>query len=270
MNWIDYREKLGVSYSSEELFNIIYAKIINSIIYDEIADYTGEDFFNFCMIVGLSCSHYRSYFPSPKKALSEVFRVKVNSTKDLVSYYIAYVQARELNDNDKSKLINTLQEYLRDVHCEFEIYKDQDGYYLFPIGAEILDKYLVSEPLIWLADYPQTQKTFSIALKQYSDKIFTRDIADNFRKALEDFFKEFLHNSKNLENNIPLIGAYLKENGASEEIAKILVGLVNLYSTLNNKIAKHHDNVDSKFLEFLMYQTGLFIRMLIVVRRESK
>ena len=81
--------------------------------------------------------------------------------------------------------------------------------------------------------------------------------------------KEFLVNSKNLEHNIPLIGAYLKEQGASEEIAKILVGLINLYSTLNNKIAKHHDKVDAKFLEFLMYQTGLFIRMLIVLKRES-
>ena len=81
--------------------------------------------------------------------------------------------------------------------------------------------------------------------------------------------KEFLKNTKNLESNIPLVGNYLKEHGASDEIVKILVGLVNLYSTLNNKIAKHHDKVDAKFLEFLLYQTGLFIRMLIVVESET-
>ena len=267
MNWVDYREKLGISYSNKELFSIIYAKIVNFIKYQEIPDYSSDEFFKFCMIIGLPYSDYESYYVD--QGLLEVFRLKVNNTVELVSYYIAYVQTREIPDIEKSRLIKILQGYLREAHCEFEIYKDQDGYYLFPVGAEMLDNKLVSDTLIWLDEYPQTMKTFSVALRQYSEKTYIRDIADNLRKALEDFLKEFLVNSKNLEHNIPLIGAYLKEQGASEEIAKILVGLINLYSTLNNKIAKHHDKVDAKFLEFLMYQTGLFIRMLIVLKRES-
>ena len=71
-----------------------------------------------------------------------------------------------------------------------------------PKGAKELDTTLVSEPLDWLKDYPKTRKTFCIALKQYTDGVYIRDVADNFRKALEEFFQEFLGNTKNLANDI--------------------------------------------------------------------
>lgn len=268
MNWMDYREKLGISYNNKELFSIIRNKVINLINYSvNMPSYSYDEMYRFCMRVGLSYGDLSG--DGTLDSLAEIFESKCENTKELVLYYVAFVQTCDLVNDGKLELIEMLQSILKESRCEFEIFHDDDGYFLFPKGAEMLDNKLVSDTLIWLDGYPQTKKTFSIALKQYSDSVFIRDTADNFRKSLEDFFKEFLQNSKNLETNIPLIGAFLKENGASEEIAKILVGLVNLYSTLNNKVAKHHDNIDSKFLEFLMYQTGLFIRMLMVVNQKS-
>ena len=268
MKLVDYRDMLGINLNSKQLFQNVQIKLINYLNHsDDIPEYSEDSLFDFCMAMGLPFSEYEDAYEF--EPISDILETNCSNIKELVICFISFIHTFDTTEDEKLKLVKTLQKYLSESNNEYEIYQDQDGYYLFPIGAEILDKNLVSEPLLWLDDYPQTKKIFSIALKQYSEKVFIRDTADNFRKALEDFFKEFLQNSKNLENNIPLIGAYLKENGASEEIAKILVGLVNLYSTLNNKIAKHHDNVDSKFLEFLMYQTGLFIRMLIIVKRES-
>ena len=45
---------------------------------------------------------------------------------------------------------------------------------------------------------------------------------------------------------------------------------ISHYYLLNNEGAKHNDKMDARYLEFLMYQTGVFIRMLIVVKKDSE
>lgn len=55
-------------------------------------------------------------------------------------------------------------------------------------------------------------------------------------------------------------------HNAEPELAGSIKDLLLKYDTLNNKIAKHNDKVDARYLEFLLYQTGIFIRMLITVK----
>ena len=45
------------------------------------------------------------------------------------------------------------------------------------------------------------------------------------------------------------------------------LGLINAYKNVNDKIAKHNDAVDEKLLEFLLYQTGVLIRMVLSVKQ---
>lgn len=42
-----------------------------------------------------------------------------------------------------------------------------------------------------------------------------------------------------------------------------VVSLISHYYLLNNEGAKHNDKMEVRYLEFLMYQTGIFIRMLM-------
>ena len=147
--------------------------------------------------------------------------------------------------------------------------EDDEEYFVFPKGAQELDDALVSQPLEWLAAYPQTQKTFVTALRQYSDGIYIRDVADNLRKALESFLQEFLGNTKNLETNKNEICKYLGEQGVDAGISGLFQPLINAYKNINDRIAKHNDAVDKKLLEFILYQTGLLIRMVIVVNEEE-
>lgn len=88
---------------------------------------------------------------------------------------------------------------LKEAHIQFDLLEDGNKFFVFPKGAAELDNALVSEPLEWLKDYPLAHKTFVIALKQYSDGIYIRDVADNLRKALEAFLQEFLNNTKILK-----------------------------------------------------------------------
>lgn len=273
MLWVDYREKLGIGFSNTQKYKLLQSKVINLlqvIKYDII--YEGNSYFNFCMMTGRQYDQYHSSFEEIVEVLSD----QDISFHEFIANYIAFVNTySEVEGNDFGKreyFTNILVNMMREskIGCEIQNNIDNNEYFIFPQGAQELDNALVSEPLGWLNDYPLARKTFVIALKQYSDGIYIRDVADNFRKSLEEFLKEFFVNSKNLANNIKEVGAFLKSNGGDSEITNILASIIVCYDKLNNKVAKHNDKVDAKFLEFLMYQTGLFIRMLIVVKRAEK
>lgn len=90
-----------------------------------------------------------------------------------------------------------------------------------------------------------------------------RDVADNLRKTLEAFLQDFLGNTKNLETNKNEICKHLGAQGIDAGIAGLFQPLINTYKNINDRIAKHNDAVDAKLLEFLLYQTGVLIRMVI-------
>ncbi len=270
MLWIDYREKLGIGFSDVEKLGLLKAKIKNSLlaIKNKIS-YNNSSFFKFCMMTGMP--YYESFLPIDD-IIAKLLDDEI-SIQEFFSIYIAFVNTFEENDysnfGTRKNLIGLLTTMMEQSKIEYEIQYDSENneYFIFPRGASELDDALVSATLDWLCDYPIAHKTFINALKQYSSGEYLRDVADNFRKALESFLQEFFNNSNNLDNNINTTGRYLKEQGAEKEITDVLVKLMDLYKKLNDKIAKHNDKVDPKFLEFLMYQTGLFIRMLIVVKK---
>lgn len=170
----------------------------------------------------------------------------------------------------KGQVLEYLKKSLDKLNIKYEIFEDEDGIFLFPLGAKELDDALVSEPLEWLKDYPKARKTYSIALQQYSNGQYVRDVADNFRKAFEEFLREFLNNNNDLNKNKKEVDAYLKEQNVAPQLITMLGSLFTHYYMLNNETAKHNDKMDARYLEFLMYQTGVFIRMLVTVKRDSK
>lgn len=48
----------------------------------------------------------------------------------------------------------------------------------------------------------------------------------------------------------------------------MLGALITPYNMFNNEVTKHNDKMDARYFEFLMYQTGVFFRMLIVVKKD--
>ena len=160
-----------------------------------------------------------------------------------------------------------IHDALNSLNIPYEILEDSDGSFIFPKGAKELDDALVSEPLEWLKAYPQTRKEWIDALKDYSnlDSNNASDVADKFRKALERFFQEFFNTTKTLENLKSEYGNYMKSKGVPPEISNNLETLQQCYTNFMNNYAKHHDKTSEKLLEYIMYQTGNIIRLIITL-----
>ena len=109
------------------------------------------------------------------------------------------------------------------------------------------------------------------ALKEYSEATPANvsDIADKFRKALETFFQEFFACDKSLENCKNLYGGYLKSQNVPAEIAANFEPLLQAYTNFMNAYAKHKDATNLNVLEYLMYQTGNIIRLLITLKQKE-
>lgn len=272
MKWVDYREKLGIGFDDSQKF-----KMLSTILKNYVENVVGENFdensyLNYCQMVGENYWNFNRPYQHLRDSLDQS-----RSTQELVAKYIAFCNTYSAgytgypyNVVGKDQVLGYLKESLEKINMKYEVIEDKDGTFIFPLGAKELDDALVSEPLEWLNDYPNARKTFIIALQQYSKGLYIRDVADNLRKAFEEFLKEFLNNNNDLNKNKKEVEAYLKLQNAAPQLVTMLVSLISHYYLLNNEVAKHNDKIDEKYLEFLMYQTGVFIRMLIVVKKDSE
>ena len=273
MKWVDYREKLGIGFNDTDKYYALKNKLIVGLSLFH-SHYTQNDYRLYSMMVG----EKTSYHPDAIQGVAESIEKHAGSIKAMISKYVAFINtfsiSKSYNCNWKGRTIpvknavlSLLTDSLDELNIPFQMIVDDDGIFVFPKGAAELDNALVSEPLEWLSDYPKAHKTFVIALTQYSEGVYVRDVADNLRKALEAFLQEFLENDKNLENNKNEICRYLGTQGVDAGIAGLFQPLINAYKNINDRIAKHNDAVDAKLLEFLLYQTGLLIRMVLVVKQ---
>lgn len=276
MDWIDYREKLGLGFADKDKIKIFYTRMSNAIamITANTNNFaTPEEYYKFCHETGTQVDMRLMRGPNTRVLLRDCFQI-INDHEgvfeDYLSFFVWFINCLDENTGSawgRAKFKNLLLGNLKDAHIQYELLEDNGEMFVFPKGAVELDDALVSEPLEWLRDYPLAHKTFVIALKQYSDGIYIRDVADNLRKALEAFLQEFLNNTKNLETNKNEICRYLGEQEVDAGISGLFQPLINAYKNINDKIAKHNDAVDAKLLEFLLYQTGVLIRMVLSVKQ---
>ena len=195
---------------------------------------------------------------------------KETSIAGIISKFIVLVNIS--TPKGANFLIDLLKKYLESLNIPYELIKDKDGYFIFPKGAKELDNALVSAPLEWLRDYPNSRKEWISALKDYANLTDDKasDVADKFRKALERFLQEFFGKTKSLENLKSEYGAYLKARGVPSEISNNFETLQKSYTDFMNNYAKHHNKTTRNVLEYIMYQTGNIIRLLITLKQEDK
>lgn len=277
MDWLDYREKLGIGFSDEEKGKLFIGKVQNFIYSASRCSFEEQDEMNFCNEIGCaSLCNSGSVFnmldldtPVGLKRSWLYLEKHTDDALDFLAHMIALINTYGGKDKDRNIILKAIKTALDESHISYDLFQEGKKYFIFPKGAKELDDALVSEPLEWLKEYPISHKTFCIALKQYSDGIYIRDVADNLRKALEEFLREFLGNNNDFNKNKKEVENYLKLQSVDSHLITILCSLLNHYYLLNNEVAKHNDKMDKKYLEYLLYQTGIFIRTLIVVKREE-
>lgn len=272
MDWLDYREKLGIGFNDSDRAQHFMIKIFNVLegfsnnLYSQISD---DEYFNFCNMTGTSMQQ-GSLCGDGYRIILNVLRQHSRNLLDFIAHYIAFINCQKDNEYKKftkENFKNILCNMLDESHIPYDVLEDNGSYFVFPKGAEELDDALVSEVLFWLKKYPQSHKEWAKALKNYSEatNATASDVADGFRKALERFFQEFFQSTKSLENMKSEYGTYLSQKGVPSELRNNLETLLNAYMNYMNNYAKHHDKTSKDLLEYLMYQTGNIMRLMIML-----
>lgn len=280
MDWLDYREMLGIGFCDIEKFNYFKRNVLsfmNSVASKE--DSIGLDYaeyYRFCITTGTPFNSQYCELYHYRERLDECISVikKAPSLEELLAYLIAFVNSIETDRGlgggwvrrDYYRVFSSL---LEKAHIQFELLEDNGYFFVFPRGAAKMDASLISQPLHWLTSYPSTLKACIKALKGYADADSDNasEVADKFRKALEAFFQEFFGGNKSLENYKTDYGSFLKDHGVPKEISGNLETLLQAYTNYINNFAKHRDATSDKLLEYLMYQTGNIIRLLCTLSR---
>jgi len=274
MDYIDYREKLGIGFNDDEHAQFAITCIMNRL--ERLENFfPEEEYFEFCNITGTPFQHnnleehYHDFYE-----IIDDFEYELD---EFVFHFIAFINCRksQIYDNgrdiaNREDYISILKEEFHRAHLAYNLYEDKDGVFLFPKGVELFDDELVSKPLTWLSRYPKAEKAWTAALKRYQSKDCDNasEIADLFRKALEELFREFFKSEKSLINLKSNYGQYLKNHGIPPEIVKNLEALLQQYDYFNNNHAKHTSETDYNVLEYIMYQTGMIMRLLITLTDE--
>lgn len=283
MDWLDYRKKLGLGFDNSDNYNYFKTRMDNSLFEMNLNDYilaqiecsvTTAVYLKYCDMTGTAVSHNRKAFFSP---FSEIIYIIDKRSYDLKSYLIFYVAFLNCLDDDPSfkynrtTFLDLLCVNLKESHIPYELFRDDGGCFIFPKGVEEFDKALVSEPLTWLHTYPKTEKAWILALKSYSNvtPATASNVADLFRKSLETLFQEFFNSQKSLENYKGEYKDYLISHGIPTEISSNLSITLNQYTAFINHHAKHHDSTDEKALEYIMYETGNIMRLLLTLKQQE-
>ena len=228
----------------------------------------------FCYSIGVEMRHdNHTYFVD-----NDFFRLwtylqqKKDNFKDFLAALVMLANIYDPSARKGERILPRIKAALVDSHIPFDVIEDKDGVFIFPKGAKELDDKLVTEPLQWLTEYPKTRTAWIKALKAYADATDENasDCADLFRKALEQFFREFFGSKKSLENYKSEYGNLMKNHGIPAELCNSFERVLNQYTTYMNNYAKHGNGTSKIALEYIMYQTGSLIRFLITLKQEEK
>lgn len=280
MKWMDYQKRLGLNFDDNRKALRFYAQMHNY--FDDAAsiDFDRNIEKIFCNMIGVPIVPDEDPFALFGNQPQGLQRAWIYLSKrqtyflDFLSCCVALINSYPKKQKAiKNRLRDALLDALDDCQVSYEIFNDEDGMFIFPKGAKELDDALVSQPLEWLIAYPKSHTAFVKALKEYSEATpdNASNVADKLRKALETFFQEFFGGGRSLEKYMSdhTYEQYLDQCGVPTDLRDEFKNTVNAYTKFINNNAKHHDKTELNVLEYLMYQTGNIIRLLITLKQEE-
>jgi DNA-binding MarR family transcriptional regulator len=157
---------------------------------------------------------------------------------------------------------------------EFQIARNKEKVILYPPGAQLLDEATVNEPLMWLENYPTAAEPFERALKLYleGDSSGNRNLLDNLRFAIEQLLREVLENTKSLEQQKrPLLTWLGSEHRVHQQVVNMYEKLLfGDYTRYQNDAVKHSEGCSEEEIEFMIYLTGTFMRLIIKLSESNR
>jgi hypothetical protein len=136
-------------------------------------------------------------------------------------------------------------------------------------GIGKVNEVLVEETRHWLHGYPDALTVYNEAIGKFRSKLFERNVLDDLRLALELLLKAVLDNGKSLENQIPVLGQFIKQHGGSLELSNMFVKLADYYCKYQNNYVKHDNSVIEQEIEFVVEITSSFMKHIVRMHTEA-
>jgi hypothetical protein len=130
------------------------------------------------------------------------------------------------------------------------------------LGNEV-DQALIERTKHWLGPFPDVLHLYDQAVQKHANGVFVRNVLDDLRLSLELLLKSILVNDKSLENQIAVLGTFIKGRGGSAELGNMFVKLVEYYTKYQNTYIKHNDAVVEEEVEFIFELTSSFMKHVV-------
>ncbi len=188
---------------------------------------------------------------------------KETDTKKFLLGIEAISWMENFKDQTKRKFLLDIKEIVSITNVPIELRYNEADFFIYPSGAKLLDEKLINDNLNWLSDYPKSYDLFKSSLLNLEVIGKERMVVDNLRLSMELILQAVFGNKKSLENQKSELGKYLKNKNISSEISNIYIKILDYYSKYQNNNVKHSDNINFVEIEFILYQTGTLMRLLI-------
>lgn len=188
---------------------------------------------------------------------------------DFIKFLEEILNYDYLGKIDNIELAKELHKAFILSNVKLKIMKDDEEFYIFPTNTEILDSALIFDSLNWLESCKEAKTHFINALKFEKKEQYYRNIIDELRLCFEFLLKKLFSNNKSLENQKSNLGTYFKDNNISMTISNMYIKLFELYTTYNNDNAKHGDRINFVEIDYIIYLTGTFIRLIMQIEENK-
>ncbi len=146
-----------------------------------------------------------------------------------------------------------------------------NGETILKAGAKELDEKLILDSLSWLSDYREARELFENSLRHYLSKAY-RDAITNAYSSLESLVKTFLRSQKRLDSQEAKT-ELLKKLKLEGEWGKLLFNFSQIAHEFSSRHGKAEGKQSSKIapdlVEFYLYMTGTFIRLIVQRIRQA-
>lgn len=193
MDWLDYRQALGLSFNDNQKKSLFIKRIEVFMQSGENCPFEEQDEIGLAYMIGesylLAEQDPRDFdFGNDPLGLQRAWLYLSKRTKsfaDFLSCLVALINTYGGKKTDKRTILLGIKKALEDCRISFETIEDDDGIFIFPKGTKELDDALVSEPLEWLADYPESRKAFAARFKRIDEDGRRWDDRDLSAKGLQ-------------------------------------------------------------------------------------
>ncbi|MHB9133318.1 MAG: hypothetical protein ACYDBB_19790 [Armatimonadota bacterium] len=216
-------------------------------------------------------NQFTIFFDTSKSVVCQTIEA-ATSIPDIIYALQVIFWALEKREIDSTDFYEAIKETIEvSTFVDVCIVKRGNIVTLYPSGVKLLDDNVVNDTLGWLDNYPAVSKHFEKALQLYlsNDVGQYRHLLDDLRCAMEQLLRSVLNNRKPIEKQKDSLGQWLEKQGIHTEVREMYSCLLTHFSKYQNDAVKHDEAWAPPEVEFMIYLTGTFMRLLLQLNQET-